>query len=92
MTALKVMSFNIQEGGDGRLQAIAELIRAQDADCVALLEADSLANVEALARDLHMALTYGEANCPSAVAWRSRQIVKAPRLSGALCDLVGGTW
>jgi endonuclease/exonuclease/phosphatase family metal-dependent hydrolase len=72
MAALKVMSFNIQEGGDGRLQAIAELIRAQDADCVALLEADSLANVEALARDLHMALTYGEANCPSAVAWLSR--------------------
>jgi exodeoxyribonuclease III len=72
MTSLKVMSFNIQEGGDGRLQAIAELIRAQDADCVALLEADSLANVEALARDVHMTLTYGEANCPSAVAWLTR--------------------
>jgi exodeoxyribonuclease III len=72
MTALKVMSFNIQEGGDGRLHVIAELIRAQNADCVALLEADSLTNVEALARDRHMSLTYGEANCPSAVAWLSR--------------------
>jgi len=63
------MSWNIQEGGDGRLDAIAALIRAHKPDCAALLEVDSQRNAEALASELRMALTYGEANCPSAVAW-----------------------
>jgi endonuclease/exonuclease/phosphatase family metal-dependent hydrolase len=42
MTSLKLMSWNIQEGGDARLDAIAALIGAQKPDCVALLEVDSL--------------------------------------------------
>ncbi|TME28491.1 MAG: hypothetical protein E6I75_23570 [Chloroflexi bacterium] len=73
MTSLKLMSWNIQEGGDGRLDAIAALIGAQKPDCVALLEMDSLGNAEALASELRMALTYGQANCPSAVAWLTTQ-------------------
>jgi len=40
MSALKVVSFNIQEGRDHRLESIASVIHAQDPDCVALLEAD----------------------------------------------------
>src|SRR5690348_9430877 len=81
MSALKVVSFNIQEGGDHRLESIASLIRAQDPDCVALLEADCVENAEALARDLHMTVTYGEANCPSAVAWLSRPPLPQERQS-----------
>jgi endonuclease/exonuclease/phosphatase family metal-dependent hydrolase len=74
MTPLKLMSWNIQEGGgEGRLDAIAALIGAQKPDCVALLEVDSLRNADALASELRMALTYGEANCPSAVAWLTVQ-------------------
>ena len=69
MTPLKLMSWNIQEGGDGRLDPIAALIRAHKPDCVAVLEVDSLGNAEALASELRMAVTYGGANCPSAVAW-----------------------
>jgi exodeoxyribonuclease III len=48
------------------------LLRAQDADFVALVEANSRDNAQVLARQLGVALTYGEANCPSAVAWLSR--------------------
>src|SRR5258708_7934092 len=73
MTPVKLMGWNIQEGGDGRLHAIAALIGAHKPDCVALLEVDSLRNAEALASELRMTLTYGEANCPSAVAWLTTQ-------------------
>jgi len=73
MTLLKLMSWNIQEGGDGRMDAIAALIRAHKPDCVALLEVDSRRNAEVLASELRMRLTYAEANCPSAVAWLTTQ-------------------
>jgi endonuclease/exonuclease/phosphatase family metal-dependent hydrolase len=69
MTPITVMTWNIQEGGDGHLHTVAALIRAQKPDCVALLEVDSLRNAEALASELRMALTHGQANCLSAVAW-----------------------
>ena len=93
MTSLKLMSWNIQEGGDARLDAIAALIGAQKPDCVALLEVDGLGNAEALASELRMALTYGEANCPSAVAWLTTQPpVKAenhrlPQLAKTLLEI-----
>ena len=93
MTALKLISWNIQEGGSGRLDAIAALIRSHKRDCVALLEVDSLRNAEALASELRMALTYGEANCPSAVAWlTAQQPVKAenhrlPQLAKTLLEI-----
>src|SRR6266699_6860474 len=93
MTSLKLMSWNIQEGGDARLDAIAALIGAQKPDCVALLEVDRLGNAEALASELRMALTYGEANCPSAVAWLTTQPpVKAenhrlPQLAKTLLEI-----
>lgn len=73
MSPLKLMSWNIQEGGEDRLDAIAAVIRANKPDCAALLEADSLPNAEALAAELRMTLTYGAANCPSAVAWLTAQ-------------------
>jgi exodeoxyribonuclease III len=73
MAPLKVVSFNIQEGGGDRLQLIAGLVAAERADFVALLEADRRDNAQAVARQLQMTLTYGEANCPSAVAWLSRR-------------------
>jgi exodeoxyribonuclease III len=93
MSPLKLMSWNIQEGGDGRLDAIAALIRAHKPDCVALLEVDSLRNAEALASELRMALTYGDANCPSAVAWLTAEPpVKAenhrlPQLAKTLLEI-----
>jgi len=71
-SGLKVLSYNIQEGGRGRLRAVAELIRAQQADVVALLEANSRAGAWVLARHLKMELAFGKANSDFHVAWLSR--------------------
>lgn len=68
----RVLSYNIQEGGADRLPLLAGIIRAQHPDVVAVLEANSRANAEALAHDLDMHLAYGEANSAYAVAWLSR--------------------
>jgi endonuclease/exonuclease/phosphatase family metal-dependent hydrolase len=83
---LRVLSYNIQHGGvpvgpDGRLDpergpdrvaAIAEVIRGEQPDLVALQEANSRSNAEWLAKQLGMSLAYGEANSAFAVAWLSR--------------------
>jgi len=66
---LRIMTYNICEGGGDRLDHIAAIVKRQRPHAVALLEANSRALVEALARDLGMALVYGEANCPASVAW-----------------------
>src|SRR5947209_4291726 len=68
---LKVLSYNIREGGDVRLQGIAAIIRQQQPDALALLEATSRANALTLARDLEMQLVFGEANNGIHVAWLS---------------------
>jgi exodeoxyribonuclease III len=68
----KVMSYNIENGGAGRLGLLVDVIRRQQPDAVALLEATDRSAVEALAYQLGMHLTYGEANNPYGVAWLSR--------------------
>ncbi len=70
--SLKVLSYNIWGGGEDRLPTIAAVVRGQRPDAVALLEATSRANAETLARELQMALTFGEANNAVHVAWLSR--------------------
>jgi exodeoxyribonuclease-3 len=70
--ALHVLSYNILYGGEERLSHIAHIIDQQQPDVVALLEANSLPNAEALARQLGMQLTFGEANNTFHVAWLSR--------------------
>ena len=69
---MRVLTWNIWNGGDGRLDAIERVLRAQDADVVALQEANDRGAVEALAARLDMDLVYGEANSRFAVAWLSR--------------------
>jgi exodeoxyribonuclease III len=66
------MTWNIWNGGAGRLDAIEGVLRAQDADVVALQEANDLAAVASLAGSLGMELVYGEANSVFAVAWLTR--------------------
>ena len=70
--AFTILSYNIQEGGENRLPLIAGVIRDLNPDAVALLEANSRTNAEALASGLGMHLAYGEANSAFAVAWLSR--------------------
>lgn len=69
---MRVLSYNILEGGGNRLERIAAVIQGQQPDAVAILEASSRANVEWLARDLGLHLAFGEANGPCHVAWLSR--------------------
>jgi endonuclease/exonuclease/phosphatase family metal-dependent hydrolase len=69
---LRVLTWNIWNGGVGRLDAIERVLREQDADVVALQEANDRAAVETLAAALDMQLVYGEANSEFAVAWLSR--------------------
>jgi len=71
--SVKIISYNIQEGGSGRLSSIASVLRQQEPDIVALLEAGNRANVEALAHELSMEIAFGEANTPIGhMAWLSR--------------------
>ncbi len=71
-----VMSYNIKEGGEGRLPLIVDIIKEQHPDVVALLEANSRPAVERLARDLGMRVAYGDANSAFAVAWLSRMPIE----------------
>lgn len=70
--ALRVLSYNIRMGGEDRLPAIANVIRRAAPDAVALLEANSRDNAEALAGELDMAMAFGEANSVFHIAWLSR--------------------
>jgi exodeoxyribonuclease III len=66
------MTWNIWNGGEGRVDAIERMLREQDPDVVALQEANDRATVEALGTRLGMYVVYGEANSEFAVAWLSR--------------------
>ena len=66
------MTWNIWNGGEGRLDAIERVLRQQDADIVALQEANDRTAVETLGTRLGMEVVYGEANSAFAVAWLSR--------------------
>jgi endonuclease/exonuclease/phosphatase family metal-dependent hydrolase len=70
--SLRILTWNILDGGCGRLDAIARVLREHDADLVALQEANDRAGAERLASTLGLELVYGEANSPYAVAWLSR--------------------
>jgi endonuclease/exonuclease/phosphatase family metal-dependent hydrolase len=51
---MRLVSYNILDGGEGRADPLAEVIEAQRPDIVALVEADNHAVVERIARRLKM--------------------------------------
>lgn len=69
---IRLLSYNIWEGGTGRLEAIGAVIRREAPDAVALLEANDRAQIEALADTLGMHLVFAEGNSPYHVAWLTR--------------------
>ena len=69
---MRVLTWNIWNGGEGRLAAIERVLHGQAADVVALEEANDRAAVESLGERLGMTVVYGEANSAFAVAWLSR--------------------
>lgn len=76
---LRVVSYNILDGGGERLPLIGDAIQALRPDAVALLEASSLQNAERLAAERGMDLVYGEANSEWSIAWLSRLPVTGSR-------------
>ncbi len=91
--ALRVMSYNILMGGEDRLPHIVNVIRGQQPDVVALMETNSRANAETLARELEMQLIFGEANNEFHVSWLSRlpllrsQNHRLPELTKTLLEI-----
>lgn len=69
---LRVLTYNIWDGGDKRVSLIAEVIRGQQPDVVALEEAGDQPHMEQLAEQLGMTLAYGAANGKWHLAWLSR--------------------
>jgi endonuclease/exonuclease/phosphatase family metal-dependent hydrolase len=69
---VRIVTWNIWNGGVGRTGAIERVLRERDAEVVALQEANDRAVAEALAEVLDMQLVYGEGNSEFAVAWLSR--------------------
>jgi exodeoxyribonuclease III len=71
---IRILSYNILAGGEDRLPLIASVIQQQQPDVVALQEARSRSNAEALAHQLGMSLTFGEADNTNKdhVVWLSR--------------------
>jgi endonuclease/exonuclease/phosphatase family metal-dependent hydrolase len=59
---LRILSYNILAGGENRLPLIASVIQQERPDIVALQEARNRSNAEALAQQLNMSFTIGEAH------------------------------
>jgi exonuclease III len=90
---LRLVTYNILEGGGSRLPLILRVLRRLQPDVVAIQEAHDLPAVEWLAAQLNTQLVYGEANCPSALAWLSRLPIRRaenyrlPQLAKTLLEI-----
>jgi endonuclease/exonuclease/phosphatase family metal-dependent hydrolase len=69
---VKILTYNILNGGGRRLGEIAEVIRGQGPDVVALQEATSRWRAQVLARKLGMRMVFARANNSFHVAWLSK--------------------
>lgn len=69
---MRIVSYNILDGGEGRADPIAEVLLAQRPDVVALVEADHVEVLERIARRLEMDYIRAEGNAGHAVALLSR--------------------
>ncbi|HZR39175.1 MAG TPA: endonuclease/exonuclease/phosphatase family protein [Ktedonobacteraceae bacterium] len=69
---MRIITYNISYGGQERMPLIAQILRDQNPDLVALQEANDRSNAEQLATALNMQLIYGESDNSFRVAWLSR--------------------
>jgi exodeoxyribonuclease III len=91
---VRIVSYNVRDGGGDRLDLIAEVIRAQDVDAIAIQEATPF-SAQALAEALSMASVFGEGNSifDLHVAWLSRLPIlgahnhRLPALSKTLLEI-----
>jgi exodeoxyribonuclease-3 len=76
---VRVLTWNIWNGGEDRLDAIERVLRQEDPDIVALQEANDREAVETLGSRLGMEVVYGDASSAFAVAWLTRLPVTGMR-------------
>ncbi len=89
-TSLRVVSYNILYGGQDRLEKIAAVLRALEADIVGLQEANEPAHVARLAEQLGMAHFVARSrNSPFHVALMSRFPIENPE---NLCNRCPHLW
>ncbi|NIK61127.1 endonuclease/exonuclease/phosphatase family protein [Kribbella shirazensis] len=92
-SVLRIASYNIQDGGHGRLESIAAILRELKPDAAAIVEANSRSNAEWLARELGYDIVFGHANNPFHIAWITRRPIlghhnhRHPVLSKTLLEL-----
>jgi exodeoxyribonuclease III len=92
---LTVVTYNVREGGAGRVDSLAAVLRTTGADAVALLEASERTVAADLAALLGMELVFGESRGPLGmhVAWLTRLSVRRaenhalPQLAKTLLEL-----
>ncbi len=76
---MRIVTYNIFYGGQERIPLIAQILRNQNPDLVALQEANDRSNAEQLAGALNMQLIFGESDSAFHVAWLSRLPVSRVR-------------
>jgi exodeoxyribonuclease III len=76
---MRIITYNIFYGGQERIPLIAQILRDQNPDLVALQEANERCLVEQLAAALNMHLIFGESDNSFRVAWLSRLPVSGVR-------------
>jgi endonuclease/exonuclease/phosphatase family metal-dependent hydrolase len=64
---MRIVSYNILDGGEGRADPLAEVIEAQRPDVVALVEAEDLTVVERIAKRLKMDFVHAPGNSHASV-------------------------
>jgi endonuclease/exonuclease/phosphatase family metal-dependent hydrolase len=75
---MRIVSYNILDGGEGRADPIAEVIEAQRPDVVALVEAEDLTVVERIAKRLKMDFVHAPGNSHASVLmsrWTIRESI-----------------
>lgn len=69
---LKIMSYNIENGGLERLSILCRMFQQHQPDVVALLEATNQHVIGTLAQQGAMHVIYGDSNTDAPIAWLSR--------------------
>ncbi|MGB7158955.1 MAG: endonuclease/exonuclease/phosphatase family protein [Tepidisphaeraceae bacterium] len=75
---MRIVSYNILDGGEGRADPLAEVIEAQRPDVVALVEAEDLAVVERIAKRYKMDFVHAAGNSHASVLmtrWTIRESI-----------------
>lgn len=86
-SCMRIVSYNILDGGEGRADPIAEVIEAQRPDVVALLEADFEPTVQRIARRLSMdfIIAPGDGHASALLSrWPIRQTINHAALNPAI--------